>query len=74
MNNKPIEEEIRAVQDRLDRIRRDLRAPLDADLEDQAIQLQNREVLQELERVEAERLTTLKRQAATSKMKEDMED
>lgn len=59
MNERPIEEQIREVRDRLERIRRDLAAPLDRDIDDQSIQLENREVLMELERVESERLMAL---------------
>jgi hypothetical protein len=64
MNDRSIEDQIREVQDRLDRIRRDLAAPLDRDMDDQSIQLENREVLMELERVESERLMALLATAA----------
>jgi len=64
MNERPIEEQIREVRDRLERIRRDLAAPLERDIDDQSIQLENREVLMELERVESERLMALLATAA----------
>jgi hypothetical protein len=64
MTDRSIEDQIREVRDRLDRIRRDLAAPLDRDMDDQSIQLENREVLMELERVESERLMALLATAA----------
>jgi hypothetical protein len=66
MGKPTLEEEILAVRDRLERIRRDLSAPLDRDSGEQAIQLENREVLMELERVETARLAELEK-AAKSK-------
>lgn len=59
MSNETLHQQIREIMDRLERIRRDLAAPLDRDLGEQAIQLENREVLLELERVESARLAEL---------------
>lgn len=67
MSKPTLDEEIRAVRDRLERIRRDLSAPLDRDLGEQAIQLENREVLLELERVEAARLAELEKSAKSTR-------
>ena len=69
MNERPIEEQIREVRDRLERIRRDLAAPLERDIDDQSIQLENREVLMELERVESERLMALLARLTTAYLK-----
>jgi hypothetical protein len=60
MTDEKLQQQIREITDRLERIRRDLAAPLDRDLGEQAIQLENREVLLELERVESARLAELK--------------
>jgi hypothetical protein len=59
MTQQSLPEQIRDLRDRLERIRRDLSMPLDRDLGEQAIQLENREVLLELERVESARLAAL---------------
>jgi hypothetical protein len=44
------------LSERLDRIRKELRSPLDQDSSEQAIDLENRDVLTELERVESQNL------------------
>ena len=67
MSKPTLDEEIRAVRDRLERIRRDLATPLDRDLGEQAIQLENREVLLELERVETTRLAELEKAAKANR-------
>jgi hypothetical protein len=59
MKQENLQEQIRDLRDRLERIRRDLSMPLDRDLGEQAIELENREVLLELERVESARLAAL---------------
>lgn len=59
MTQENLQEQIRDLRDRLERIRRDLSMPLDRDLGEQAIELENREVLLELERVESARLAAL---------------
>jgi hypothetical protein len=44
------------LSERLNRIRKELRSPLDQDSSEQAIDLENRDVLTELERVESQNL------------------
>ena len=52
---------------RLAAIRRDLGRGLEPDLEEQAIQLENLEVLQEIERVASEELRDIDRKLAAAK-------
>jgi len=47
------------LQDRLDAIRKDLASGLDRDWEEQAVQLENAEVLDEIARVTSEELTKI---------------
>jgi hypothetical protein len=47
------------LSERLNRIRKELRSPLDQDSSEQAIDLENRDVLTELERVESQNLARL---------------
>lgn len=49
-------QEKKAVEERLMRIRKDLRSPLDQDADEQSLQLENREVLERLQDVEEENL------------------
>lgn len=44
------------LRDRLERIGRDLRTPLDTDLDEQALQVQNRDQLLEIQRVTRQEL------------------
>jgi RNA polymerase-binding transcription factor DksA len=48
------------LQERLDRIKADLRGGLDADSEEQAVQLENHDVLLEIARVTEEELQKVK--------------
>lgn len=57
-------DELRA---RLDAIRADLRQPLDADSEERAIQLENREVLEGIGRATTEELVRVEQQLAQLK-------
>jgi hypothetical protein len=52
---------------RLDAIRKDLRGGLDADSKEQAIQLENMQVLQEIARVTEVNLQQINKQIATCK-------
>ncbi len=47
------------LMDRVDAIRKDYRRGLDADSEERAIQLENRETLQEIERVSLEEIAKI---------------
>ena len=49
------------LQDRIDRIRKDIAGGLEADFAEQATQLENRDVLLEIMRVSEEELETTKR-------------
>lgn len=51
----------RELRERLDAIGRDLRSGLERDMEDQAQQLENRDVLLEIERVTSEELAGVER-------------
>jgi len=50
------------LMDRVDAIKADYRRGLDADSEERAIQLQNRETLQEIERVSLEEIARIDEQ------------
>lgn len=52
------------LRDRLERIRRDLQSELDRDLDEQALQLQNRDTLAEIQRVTREELARVEDQLA----------
>lgn len=64
MNKHELQVQINLLRDRLERIRKDIKSPLDADSSMQAIQLQTREVLMELERVESLKLAQLEQELA----------
>lgn len=64
MNKIELKQQIDIVRDRLNRIRKDIRCPLEADSSEQAVQLEDRDVLIELERVEAKKLADLERELA----------
>lgn len=64
MNKQELQDQIKTVRERLERIRKDIKSPLDADSSMQAIQLQTREVLMELERVESLKLAQLEQELA----------
>ncbi len=64
MNKMELKQQIDTVRDRLNRIRKDIRCPLEADSSEQAVQLEDRDVLMELERVEAKKLADLERELA----------
>ncbi|MDJ0877770.1 MAG: hypothetical protein QNI86_04120 [Halieaceae bacterium] len=53
------------LMDRVDAIRADYRRGLDADSEERAIQLENRETLQEIERVTLEEIAKIDEQLRT---------
>ncbi|MBY0517238.1 MAG: hypothetical protein K2P81_10030 [Bacteriovoracaceae bacterium] len=61
-----LEAQINETRERLARIRRDIKAPLEADSSEQALQLENRQVLMELEKVESLKLASLEAQAKNS--------
>ncbi|HLU62246.1 MAG TPA: hypothetical protein VKZ99_07840 [Gammaproteobacteria bacterium] len=50
------------LRDRLERIGRDLRTPLDTDLDEQALQVQNRDQLLEIQRVTRQELARTEEQ------------
>lgn len=50
------------LRDRLERIRRDLESKLDRDLDEQAIQLENRDTLVEIQRVTRQELARVEDQ------------
>ncbi len=54
--------EIKALEDRLNRLEKDLRTPLEADSTERATQMENREVLEQLERMAVQRLETLRQE------------
>lgn len=54
------------LEDRLQRIRNDLAGKLDADLEEQAVQLENRDVLLEIARVTESELEQINRKLSAS--------
>lgn len=62
-----IKKEIKETEERLTSIRRDIRSPLEADSSEQAIQLENRGVLMELEKVESIKLTRLNQELESAK-------
>lgn len=64
MNKIELKQQIDIVRDRLNRIRKDIRCPLEADSSEQAVQLEDRDVLMELERLEAKKLADLERELA----------
>lgn len=71
MNNKISEQDKAQLQqrrdelrDRLERIRRDLQAELDRDLDEQALQLENRDTLIEIQRVTRQELARTEDQLA----------
>jgi hypothetical protein len=53
-----------ALRDRLERLRRDLQTPLDRDLDEQALQLENRDTLIEIQRVTRQELARVEDQIA----------
>lgn len=55
------------LRERLDAIRTDLRQPLDADSEERAIQLENREVLEGIARAATEELARIEQRLAQLK-------
>jgi len=55
------------LRERLDTIRADLRQPLDADSEERAIQLENREVLEAIGRSTTEELARIEQKLAQLK-------
>ena len=55
------------LEARLEKIKNDLKGGLDADFEEQAVQLENRDVLMEIARVTEEELEKLKAQLDDSK-------
>ena len=52
------------LRDRLERIRRDLESPLDRDLDEQALQVQNQDQLLEIQRVTRQELARTEDQLA----------
>ncbi|MFZ4714200.1 MAG: hypothetical protein ACOYL6_10825 [Bacteriovoracaceae bacterium] len=61
--SKPeLQEEIVVLEQRLTKLEKDLRTPLDANYEERASQLENREVLEQLERMAVQRLEQLRKE------------
>lgn len=58
-------EKKKELEDRLARIRGDIASGLDADWEEQAVQLENRDVLLEIQRVSEEELHSVKQKLAS---------
>ena len=57
-------EKKRELEERLDRIKKDFASGLDADFEEQAAQLENRDVLLEIQRVSEEELLNVRKKLA----------
>lgn len=62
MNKKELQKKKNELQERLEKIRMDLSGKLDQDFSEQAVQLENRDVLLEIHRVTSEELEKINNQ------------
>ena len=62
MNKSELLEKRRELEERLDKIKADIRGGLNSDFEEQAVELENRDVLLEIARVTEEELQKIKQQ------------
>lgn len=63
-NKESLLEKKQELESRIDRIKKDIAGGLEADWEEQATQLENRDVLLEIKRVSEEELETVRRKLA----------
>ncbi len=66
MDKQALQQRRDELRQRLEAIRKELRGGLDHDLEDQAIQLENRDTLLEIARVTEQELARVEQQLATT--------
>lgn len=62
MNRKELQKKKKELRERLQKIQKDLSGKLDADFSEQAVQLENRDVLLEIQRVTLEELEKINAQ------------
>ena len=62
VNKAELMEKRRELEERLDKIKADIRGGLNSDFEEQAVELENRDVLLEIARVTEEELARIKRE------------